>query len=205
MMDDLPKWRPPSYDFVHPDQPDWLRQSQMRGVFREAITDQIRRRAYETLLAVDEQFAAILRVLPESTIVVFTSDNGVGWGEHGLFFQFKKCPYDECVRVPLMIRAPSLKAGESRRLTLNIDVAPIVMGLSGLKIPVAVDGQTAARGRARFEFDETGSGPAPSWTAARTRGHLIVENATGEYELYGVSHDPYQMNPIGVRIRARPE
>jgi arylsulfatase A-like enzyme len=107
--------------------------------------------------------------------------------------------------VPLLIRAPSLPAGETRRLTLNIDVAPIVMGLAGLAIPVPVDGQTQRRGRARFEFDENLLSPSPSWTAARTRGHLIVEYATGEFELYGLSHDPDQIDPIGVRSQRHRE
>jgi hypothetical protein len=98
-----------------------------------------------------------------------------------------------------------LPAGESHRLTLNIDVAPIVMGLAGLSIPVPIDGQTNARGRARFEYDENSFEQNPSWTAARTRGHQIIENATGEFELYGLSHDPYQMNPIGIRTRGRLE
>ncbi len=198
-MDDLPLWRPPAYDFVHPDQPDWQRSIQtVGGENRFGLTDRARRRAYEALLSVDEQLAAILEVLPESTIVVVTSDNGVSWGEHGMFFQTKACPYDVCVRVPLLIRAPSLEPGETSRITLNIDIAPIVMQLAGLELPVAIDGHAAPRHSARYEFLE-GLKWIPPWRAVRTRDTLVIEYEGGRTDRYDLHEDPHQIAPIRVR------
>ena len=195
-MDALPPWRPPSYDFVHPDQPDWLRDVQtVGGEDRFRATDQARKRAYETLLSVDEQLAAILEVLPESTIVVVTSDNGVAWGEHGMFFQTKACPYDVCVRVPLLIRAPSLEPGDTSGITLNIDIAPIVMQLAGLSPPVAIDGQTAPREGAHYAFPE-GMKRIPPWKAVRTRDTLTIEYEDGTTDRYDLQKDPDQIAPV---------
>ena len=45
--------------------------------------------------------------LDDNTIVIFTSDNGLTWGEHRLLFS-KNAPYEESARVPLIIRYPRL-------------------------------------------------------------------------------------------------
>ncbi len=41
-----------------------------------------------------------------NTVVLFTSDNGYSWGEHR--WAGKECPYEECMRVPLVVRHPGL-------------------------------------------------------------------------------------------------
>jgi arylsulfatase A-like enzyme len=113
----------------------------------EAATDMIRERAYETLLDVDRQLAAMLDQLDAlgvagRTVVILTSDNGVAWGEHAEFFQGKDCPYEDCLRVPFIIHVPGAAPGASTSPVLNIDVAPTIADLAGVSIPVPVDGQS---------------------------------------------------------------
>jgi arylsulfatase A-like enzyme len=80
--------------------------------------------------------------LKDNTIVIFISDNGYMWGEHGL--GGKWLMYEESIRVPLIIDYPGLPAkmrGEKvNDMALNIDVAPTILDLAGLKVPPEMDG-----------------------------------------------------------------
>jgi hypothetical protein len=116
---------------------------------RIVLTDAIRMAAYETLLAVDEQLRVILEDLvrlgiDDNTVVILTSDNGVGWGEHRFFVQSKQCPYEECLRVPMIVRDP--RRGDTAIVrdapVLNLDVAPTVAELAGVTPPVSLDGMS---------------------------------------------------------------
>ena len=212
-MVELPPWRPPSYDRVAPGQPRWLEELPLayerlgltlRWENRHRITDLVRQRAYEALMAVDEQIEELLDLLErigalEETIIVLTSDNGAGWGEHGLFLQIKGCPYDECIRVPLLIRYPErLAPGESDRLTLNIDMAPLLLELAGLPIPERLDGRPLSRGRGKFRIESFQSlgDSIPGWRGIRTRDHLLVRYATDEFEVHNLARDPHQLRPV---------
>jgi arylsulfatase A-like enzyme len=142
---DLELWRPPSWNETdRRDKPRWLRAPAPDD---GGVTDLVRQRAYEALLAVDEQLGALLDLLAtleveRDTVVVVTSDNGVGWGEHGLFSQRKGCPYEECQRVPLVVRYPRLGGGSGvvGATALNLDVAPTLAALAGVATPPGLDG-----------------------------------------------------------------
>jgi hypothetical protein len=49
------------------------------------------------------------RGLRDNTLVIFTSDNGLLWGEHR--WVKKEVPYEEAIRVPMLIRGPGIAAG----------------------------------------------------------------------------------------------
>jgi len=144
---DLPLWRPPSWDEADlSDKPRWLRELVLDP---NGVTDELRRRAYESLLAVDEQLGSFLDLfaslgIDDDTMVVFTSDNGAGWGEHGLFSQQKMCPYEECQRVPFVVRYPRAGGGGVTRdePVLNVDVAPTLAALAGAGMPAESDGRS---------------------------------------------------------------
>ena len=76
----------------------------------------------ETLRAVDDSVGAVvdalrLKGILESTLLVFTSDNGFQFGEHGLID--KRTMYEESIRVPLIVHCPELIEGGSRRAELH--------------------------------------------------------------------------------------
>src|SRR5205823_14480356 len=97
--------------------------------------DHIREHQLESLRALDRSIGSIVRALGRSgrlsdTIVAFTSDNGFLWGEHRLMS--KVWPYEESIRVPLVIRVPWLhRARTDHHLALNIDLAPTFADLAG--------------------------------------------------------------------------
>jgi len=142
---DLPLWRPPNWGEEDvSDKPRWLANAPIDTI---GYTDAIRRAAYETLLAVDEQLGLFLDYfdqlgIGDDTVVLFTSDHGVGWGEHRLFTQAKSCPYEVCQRVPFVVRYPRLGTPGSVRgdAVLNLDVAPTLAELAGVAPPDPVDG-----------------------------------------------------------------
>lgn len=93
------------------------------------------RNQLRALAAIDEGVGQLLKTLEETkqldnTFIVFTSDNGYFWGEHGL--GDKRWAYEESIRAPLFIRYPKLiKAGSTRQqLVLNIDLAPTFLELA---------------------------------------------------------------------------
>ena len=67
-----------------------------------------------------------------NTLVVFTSDHGYFYGEHGLSVE-RRLAYEESARIPLLMRLPPLvPAGRSiDELVLNIDLAPTLLELGG--------------------------------------------------------------------------
>lgn len=101
----------------------------------------------EMILSIDESVGRVLKSLKErgvdqNTLVLFTSDGGHFWGEHGLID--KRCAYEESIRIPLLAYGPSMiKAGtKCDAVVANIDVAPTLLELAGLPAPESIDGQS---------------------------------------------------------------
>ena len=99
---------------------------------------------------VDELLAPFLNELPDSAVVVLTADHGEGLGEHGAWGHGLNL-YREALRVPLLLRAPSLTPGAVEAPVQLMDVGPTVLGLAG----VSVDEHTAGRSLLR------GGSPSP--------------------------------------------
>src|SRR6185503_19910573 len=100
-----------------------------------------------SLMAVEEGVGKILKALEETnqldnTVIVFTSDNGYFYGEHGLSVE-RRLAYEESIRMPLLVRYPPVvKAGTVRdEFALNTDLAPTLLELAGVSAP-KVDGRS---------------------------------------------------------------
>lgn len=82
----------------------------------------------------------------ERTLVIFTTDNGYFHGEHGL--ADKWYPYEESIRVPLVVWDPRLPADRRGRvnesMTLNVDLAPTILAAAGLPAPARMQGRDFA-------------------------------------------------------------
>ncbi len=146
---DLTPWRPASWKEADiSDKPRWVHRLQgLNSPYLPAITDLFRIRQYEALLAVDEQLALLLDQLAtlglaDDTLVLLTSDNGLGWGEHHVWIR-KGCPYEECQRVPFTVRFPrdlSPVPSSHPMPVCNIDVAPTLAELAGTTLAREPDG-----------------------------------------------------------------
>ncbi len=102
------------------------------------------KRYMETLLAVDEGIARIMDLLEkrgelDDTLILYMGDNGFMFGEHGLID--KRAAYEESMRVPMLMRCPSLfGAGAVEQVVANIDVAPTMLAAAGLEAPDGIAG-----------------------------------------------------------------
>ena len=79
--------------------------------------------------------------LEENTLLVFTADHGDMLGSQGAYK--KQRPYDEAIRVPLLLRWPKGLGAKGRQLDAPInseDLMPTLLGLCGVPIPKTVEG-----------------------------------------------------------------
>ncbi len=145
---------------------------------------------------VDDQLAVLLEALDrlalrERTVVVFTSDHGDEFMEHGGLGHGTSA-YGELVRVPLVISFPGVLDGGRRitHLTQVVDVAPTLLELAGVGVPPSF------RGRSLMEPADkvfTEGGP---WRGVYARGHKLLRNVrTQETELYAAG-DPLDREPL---------
>jgi arylsulfatase A-like enzyme len=98
-------------------------------------------------LAVGRLVDALERLgLGDDTVILYTSDNGLLLGEHGLVGKWVM--YEESIRVPLVIRDPrlpaSLRGSRVGAMALNIDVAPTLLELAGLSPSPRMQGRSLA-------------------------------------------------------------
>jgi arylsulfatase len=79
----------------------------------------------------------------ENTLIIFIGDNGYFQADRGL--ADKWYPYEESLRVPLIVRDPRLppgRRGTTRdQFALNIDVAPTIVSAAGLRVPTVMQGE----------------------------------------------------------------
>ena len=82
----------------------------------------------------------------DRTLIIFTGDNGYFHAEHGL--ADKWYPYQESIRVPLIVRDPRLPAAKrgttNDAFTLNVDLAPTILAATGTPAPTRMQGRDIA-------------------------------------------------------------
>jgi len=173
----------------------------------------VRIRQEESLLALDRSVKSVVQALKarhelNRTVIIYTSDNGFLWGEHRL--GGKVWPYQESTHVPMIIRAPwTTTAQRNNQPVLNIDLAPTIAALAGIKPGLPEDGRsmvpflegqpTAWRHAFLAEFlgkDMLRKGGPPPYTAVQTRRNLYVQYRNGWRELYDLRRDPWEMRNI---------
>jgi arylsulfatase A-like enzyme len=139
--------RPPSFDEADiDDKPPWLQQTPALNTEQIAKLDRKYRARLETLLALDELIANLVRALERAealanTYIVFTSDHGFHFGEHRIA-DGKGTPYEEAIKVPLVVRGPGAPPGRAIALASVIDLAPTLGAWAGADIPDFVDGRS---------------------------------------------------------------
>lgn len=211
--------RPPSFNEADVgDKPAWLRQLPPLGPSKLAELDVAYRKRLQSLLAVDEAVEKLVKALADGgeldhTVILFTSDNGFHLGEHRLY-DSKRTPYEEAIRVPLIVRGPRIARGRTlSHMVLNIDLAPTIAQLAGAGGAESADGRSLVpllgnvppppeAWRKDFLIEHWAEGGQklqerlPDYHALRTRDYLFVEYATGEIELYDLRTDPFQIKSL---------
>lgn len=213
------------------DKPEWL-QNKLATVMNspagvEANLVDFRHETVDSLKAVDEGVFNIIAKLDgttngQDTFIVYTSDNGYLWGEHGI--GMKSSMYEESAKVPLLIRFldehPAAFPTVQTEVVSNVDLAATFADLAGIPCdggvtsicqhdghslrpivaaqPVTWRTHTLIEG---WQAESTvpniaipGLFPIQPDRAAVVNGtHKLVDYETGTDELYDLVADPYEL------------
>lgn len=103
------------------------------------------RQYHQGVLAIDEGVGRLLTALKESgqdenTLVVFTSDQGFAWGQHGL--KSKVAPYRAAVEAPLIVRLPGATNGGRvvEQPVSGVDLVPTFFAQASIDLPWTMHG-----------------------------------------------------------------
>lgn len=77
----------------------------------------------------------------ENTIIVFSGDNGLSLGEHGLFGKQNLYEFGG-MHVPLVVAGPGISKGKSGALVYLMDLFPTFAEVAGAKVPEGVEGKS---------------------------------------------------------------
>jgi arylsulfatase A-like enzyme len=215
---------PPTWQDDLTGKPPYLRtgrnrQQALRYGYDEA--DNIRRHFQHYYAAIAEMDAALGRVLAklddlglrDETYILFMGDNGWFMGEHGL--TSKVLPYEESIRVPMIVAGPGLRRATNGRLALNVDIAPTILELAGLPVPDDVHGVSLLpllrgepvdwRGSFLYEAPTPSLGSWPLY-AVRTDRWKYVQTFDRDApdrlvfeELYDLKADPHETTNLAAR------
>ena len=103
---------------------------------------------HEGVLAIDENVGRLMNALKASdqdgeTLVVYTSDQGFAWGQHGM--KSKVAPYNATIAAPLIIRPPAKEAAVCAGRVIDdpvsgVDLPPTFFAYAGIDLPWAMHG-----------------------------------------------------------------
>lgn len=209
-------WQPPSFnEHDLSDKPAYIRRLGPLTKRQVERAVRFRREQLEAALGVDNAVRSLLKALErrgllDTTFIAYTSDNGVAWGEHPLIAARKLVPYEEPIRVPLVIRYDPLadeQPSQDGHLVLNIDLAPTLAAVAGTRMPQAegrnllplLRSHRPASWRSAFLIEHLAGPPqrdVPTYCAVRTERYKYVLYQTREEELYDLLRDPHELDNI---------
>jgi arylsulfatase A-like enzyme len=138
------------------------------------------------------------------TVVVFTSDNGICLGSHGLLG--KGNLYEEALRVPLVIAGPGIAPGSSDAPVYLFDLFPTLLSFAQAEPPAPERSDAAARSFHPLLRSEPWQPRAASYHAYRSvqravragRWKLIEYNVGGRQrmQLFDLQADPLEQRDL---------
>ncbi len=195
--------------------PEWVRRQRdswhgVDGMYDKRISFDKNYRDYcKTLMSMDDSVGQVLSSLEdnrllESTLVIYLSDNGFQFGEHGLID--KRTMYEASIRIPMLAHCPDLIEPKTRPhgMTLNIDIGPTLLEAAGIAPSPVMHGRSLLplfRGSTEWRKDflyeyfwERSFPQTPSILGLRTDKYSY-SNYHGVWdrnELYDIQSDPDQ-------------
>jgi arylsulfatase A-like enzyme len=196
-----PRWAdryPPESLRTRPNVPEELRH-EVRAMLAQY---------YGMITGLDENVGRLMKALEalelaEDTIVLFTSDHGDMLGSQGHWL--KQRPWEESIRIPLILRYPRRVAPNQTKdwIFSTVDVTPTLLGLVGAPIPANIEGfpyaptilgESDREREAAFLFNvHRGGGPGMDWRGIRTKSWVYAYGADGDWVLYDLREDPFEL------------
>ena len=156
------------------------------------IVREVRRHYYAKMALIDEQVGNIIAALErkgilDNTWVIYTSDHGEMFGDHGLFT--KLVFYEPAVTVPLIIRPPGGMSGKVvSDLIQHMDVPATMRAIAGAPAIPFSEGKSLLG-----YLQEGGSGPGHNVVYSEDSGLGMVATATQKLVFYEDSFEPAQL------------
>lgn len=205
------------------------RKREMVPNFALGPDEELIRRREEMILAVDDGLGRMMEALDrqgslDRTAIIFTSDNGFWYGEHGLSEE-RRLPYEEGIRIPVLVRYPQVARPGSRveELVSSVDFAPSVLDMAQAPIGGHIQGRSFVptfsgaqkdwRDAVLIEF-YTYENPFPwlvdmDYRAIRTERYKYIHwiQHPDEAELYDLETDPFEKknlidDPSAAKVRS---
>jgi arylsulfatase A-like enzyme len=156
------------------------------------------------LMGIDDGVESIIATLQaqgqlDNTMIIFLGDNGFSWGAHRHYG--KHCAYDECSRIPLLIRYPELSGNHvESRLVSNVDLASTIADYAGVTPGIVQEGRSllplmerpGRPWRSAVLLERVGLG----YNAIRTDEWKYIQRLNGGIELYDMRADPYELENL---------
>jgi len=206
----------------------WKRDARGRPAMGKRTLDQCVQQYNRAVRALDEGVGKVLEALRRTgqldhTLVVFTSDQGFAWGQHG--FAWKYAPYDANLRAPLIVRLPGVVARGKvcRHPVGGQDLIPTFFAVAGLPLPWEMHGRDLGRllknpdapwdhpvlmentkwyyGRDTEREDRPGWGGVPWWVFLRQGRYKYIRTLVDDEieELYDLEADPEELVNLALR------
>ncbi|MBV9084184.1 MAG: DUF4976 domain-containing protein, partial [Acidobacteriaceae bacterium] len=167
---------------------------------------------YAGVVATDDNAGKIMGALQhmgalDETAILFSSDHGFFLGEWGLYN--KMLMHEPSIRVPLALRYPRLiKPGSvCDKMALNLDIAPTMLELAGVKHPARIDGRSLVPllegndvhdWRTDWLYEYYDERYAAKSRGVRTGKYKLIHywEAPEEFEFYDLEADPGELNNL---------
>jgi choline-sulfatase len=166
-----------------------------------------RARYASELRHVDRELGRLLddlrtRGLLDDTIVILHADHGEEFGEHGGQYHATTV-YDEQLRVPLVIRAPGVAAGERHTPVSALDLVPTVLDLVGVAPDAPTVGLSLAdallaggESKRRLVYGDCTRFGRSRRMLVDGDHKFIVDRTVGTFEVYDLSKDPTEQRNL---------
>ncbi|MCF7785393.1 MAG: sulfatase-like hydrolase/transferase [Prosthecobacter sp.] len=156
---------------------------------------------YAMITDLDAQLGRILDALPapDDTIIIFTSDQGLALGSHGLLG--KQNEYEHSIRSPLIICGPGLPKNERSAALANLnDLFPTLCELTGIAVPPTVQSKSLAP-LLRHQADRvhdfvTGVFTDTQRMICDERWKLVLYPKAGREQLFDLQSDPNELHDL---------
>jgi arylsulfatase A-like enzyme len=156
---------------------------------------------YAMVTDLDAQLGRLLDALPspDDTIIIFTSDQGLALGSHGLIG--KQNEYEHTIRSPLIICGPALPKNARTAALVNLnDIFPTLCDLVGIMVPSTVQSKSLAP-LLRHQTDRahdfvTGAFTDTQRMICDERWKFVLYPKAGREQLFDLQSDPDEMHDL---------
>ncbi len=161
---------------------------------------------YATISGLDFHIGRLLQTLrdlklEENTIIVFSADQGIAIGGHGLLG--KQNLYDHSMKAPLFLAGPGIPRGQSNALIYLLDIYPTIADLVGATVPRDIDGvsfKPVITGKAKQARRELMLAYRDVQRAYRDeRWKLIRYPQVNVTQLFDLRTDPFELRNLAER------